>query len=430
MKRKNEEYHKTKIDIICDLLVKVVLPCIVIGIMLLITFTSHASGNESVSYFPMEQNEGGGFTAENIAIIENSFDLENNYVVMYKSVQFSNGVGYTYALSPKEHGCFFGELNNDLIHFSLYYVGDGQGVVIGRFDIDYAGNTWNTIEGGNVYPSFYNLVSSNYDNTLSYVSNYKVMTNNTENAGVVLKYCSEEPVIVTGHATPPDEFNSPVYTQGHSKPEHVPPTITVNNYTWSTYTPPSVDNSTLEKLVESLTDIVKYNANYLKDNLHNEFTNLINNIKNLIDYIGQTIQYYGDLIIENIQNSITTFYNNMVSLFEPISVALDYISQPLQVEEVVTTIEETQINGDITSVISLSNTAFGIFGTVSEPQSFTIPLDLTGIAILHQTQPFYIDLSWINSAKTYIRAFMWCIVTFGLLYSIVIGIPTMLKDSK
>ena len=143
-------------------------------------------------YFPMYQNEGGGFTPENIAIIENYFDLENNYIVMYKSAQFIDGVGYSYAISPKEHGCFFGEKNSDLIHFNLYYVGDGQGVVVGRFDITYSGQTYNIVEGSNVYPTFYNLTSSNYNTSLSFASNYNVLTNNTSSAQIVLLYLVEE----------------------------------------------------------------------------------------------------------------------------------------------------------------------------------------------------------------------------------------------
>lgn len=240
---------------------------------------------------------------------------------------------------------------------------------------------------------------------------------------LVLDYTEQSFVHYEGHATPPDEFDEPIYPTGSTIPSHVPH-LTINNYTWTTA--PTPDLSTLEKTAESTYNLLKW----LCDNLLGALTNLVNNIGAIGQYIGETIQYYGNLIIKNIQNGITTFYNNMVSLFEPISSALDYISQPLQVEEVVTAMQSTAIHTDIVSVVNLSNTAFGIFGTVSEPSEFKIPLDLTGITILHQTQPFYIDLGWINSAKSYIRAFMWCVVTFGLLYSIIIGIPSMLKDSK
>ena len=251
------------------------------------------------------------------------------------------------------------------------------------------------------------------------------------NGDLIFGYITN-PVINYGHATPPAEFNNPFFNpNSHAQPpEEVPPQVTINNYTWNTYNPPTIDDTDIISTLKSLIDVVNYLAGWLKDNLAGEFQNLLSNLKLFFDYIGQTIQYYGGLIIDNIQNGIQTFYNNMVSLIEPISTAIDYISQPLQVSEVVTAIQSTAIHTDIVSVVNLSNTAFGIFGTVSEPSEFKIPLDLTGITILHQTQPFYIDLAWINSAKSYIRAFMWCVVTFGLLYSIIIGIPSMLNDSK
>ena len=278
--------------------------------------------------------------------------------------------------------------------------------------INYTPFTENSYMGSGVYNANYPIIAYNIGNGLI----------STNDSLCIIDFEYNFPTF-TGHATPPDEFEQIVTPNDYTLPREVPQLV-INNYTWTST--PTPDFSTLEDTCESIYHFLQW----LGSNLMGASTNVVDNIKNVGDYIGQTIQYYGGLIVRAIQNGIETFYNNMVSLFEPISSAIDYISQPLQVQEVVTAMQSTAIHTDIVSVVNLSNTAFGIFGTVSEPSEFKIPLDLTGITILHQTQPFYIDLGWINSAKSYIRAFMWCVVTFGLLYSIIFGIPSMLKDSK
>ena len=179
-----------------------------------------------------------------------------------------------------------------------------------------------TLGGGNLTPRYpFYMVGT--DNILS--ANDKVMFTNIAPM-----------VIPTGHATPPDEFDEPIYPTGATIPSHVPH-LTINNYTWTTT--PTPDFSTLESTAESIYHFLQW----LGTNLMGALTNIVNNIANIGEFIGQTIQYYGNLLIKTIQNGITTFYNNMVSLFEPIATAINYIGQPLQVSEVVTAMQNTAL---------------------------------------------------------------------------------------
>lgn len=146
-------------------------------------------------------------------------------------------------------------------------------------------------------------------------STTSVYVNSSSNKKVITLGSDE---IISGIATPPDPFNSPEYEVGDTPPTTVPPSYTYNTYNWYTYNPPSIDNSTIESLLESLIDSVGYLGEYLTDNLQQEFSTLYGNLSGFFQYIGKTIQYYGNLIVDNIQNGLKTFYNNMVSLFEPI----------------------------------------------------------------------------------------------------------------
>ena len=98
----------------------------------------------------------------------------------------------------------------------------------------------------------------------------------------------------------------------------MPSQPTINNYTWNTYTPPTVDTSTLETLLKSLIDIVKYNAAYITDGIKGTLETIIANIQAYGNYVGSIIAYVGRSIITNIQNGIQNLYENIVSLFEPI----------------------------------------------------------------------------------------------------------------
>lgn len=397
-----------------------------------------ASSGDNTAYFPMGQNDNGIINSNDVQWFESQYNSNDTKYYVLKFYQYSSNNRYKNIwfmyYDKSSTGSVCGEINNNGYQFSFYKAGTVIGLNVGYFMYDNQNHQYYIVRGyGDALSYLANSVSSLYSTSQDYVSNYRVMTNNDDNATTVLKYGWELPpdfMHDTSHATPPDTFESPVYTTGHTPPTNVPPTYTINNYSWTTYTPPTIDTSNAETLLESIYNAIVYNGQYLKDNIHGELTNLVDNIGGFVEYIGDTIQYYGNLIISNIQNGITTFYNNINSAIVGIGNAVVYITQPLDMDNLTNAVNSTHIWGDVDTCTTYANDAFGIYGTVAEPNTFKIPLDLRSISLLNITQVYYIDLSWLDGAKSAIRAFMWCVVTFGLLYSIIVDIPNMIRSSK
>ena len=240
------------------------------------------------------------------------------------------------------------------------------------------------------------------------------------------------PIIPTGHATAPQEFENAVYTQGHAQPTSVPTAPQINNYSWTTYTPPAVDNSTLETLIKSLIDIVKYNISYGLLNINGEFQALKQNIIEVADYIAETIQYYGDLIISNIQNAITTFYNNMISLGESIAETIkaiyDMLTNPLD-----TTLLNSQLNsssfvGAIRTTKTQITSFFGAFSDISQPDNIIFEIDLTDLWFNGGVA--YLDFSIISPILPYIRLVLGCILLYSLIVTIITNINTYIGGNS
>ena len=389
----------------------------------LLSFTSHAE-----SYFPMGQNDNNKIPQNLITYLDNNYG-ENYNVVFTGPYVVSIYSEFYIAYWPKSdsYNCY-GEILSNGYQWSLYKVGN--------FNITYGKVQIKTSQLGTATPSgvnvgsysyyFANRNSSLYDSSISYVSNFKIYTNNDPSTrSVVLSYGADDPLpIEQGHATEPDPFENPAVNSGsnHTLPREVPESPTINNYSWTTYNSPTIDTSTIESLLESLIYVINYLAGWLRDNLSGEFQNLISNIKGLFEYIGNTIQYYGGLIISNIQNGITTFYNNMVSLFEPISAKIDYLTEPVDGTVIYDNISSTSLVTNINTINTSLNTFQTSFNDLSEPNSFTIPIHLENLpsAYFGTQTTQYIDLGIIGSTeKGLIRTFMWALITYSLFITIV-----------
>lgn len=326
------------------------------------------------------------------------------------------------------------DITNSPIRFRTTYIYNNKNTVY-RFQFKYNnGNIlgWGTNQYYNAYYDLFGTPQTITTDLGTYTTNYPAyytgdaILYNNDFEVIVMR---TTPVINYGQATQPEPFANPYFNpNSHAQPpEEVPSQVTINNYTWNTYNPPTIDDTDIISTLKSLINVVNYLMGWLKDNISGEFQNLLSNLSAFFDYIGQTIQYYGGLIISNIQNLITTFYNNMVSLVEDIAEKIAYISEPFDSSALTVAFEDMQIYEDYERCGQLIDDAFGFFDDITEPNSFTIPIDLRNITILHQTQIFYLDLGWINSSKNLIRAFMWMVTTFGLLYTVIDSIPDYIQ---
>ena len=388
----------------------------------LLSFTSHAES----SYFPMNQNDNNNIPESYYSIFDTYLDTENYYVVIRNGEIFSDGLGFWYVRYPKQDDYgIFGEVNSDGHSFSLYNFGSSNtNYTNGRLSITYDGQVYHNVYNQNPFTNFMNVESSLYSTSYSYISNFKIYSNNNPDTQIVILKYGPDPVEPDiGHATHP-HFDGlhPHYGNTVTPPDEVPPTYTINNYSWTTYNNPPVDNSSTDALLESIFDILSYNAGYLQTNISNEFDNLLNNLSGLISYLGETLQYYGDLIIANIQNGIQNFYDNMVSLVEPIFEKLDYISEPIDGTIIYDNISSTSLITNYNSVNTALTSFKTSFDNLSEPSSFTIPIHLENLpsAYFGNQTTQYIDLGVIGSTeKGLIRTFMWALITYGLFITIV-----------
>ena len=292
----------------------------------------------------------------------------------------------------------------------------------GGFGWDYS--LGNTIGLSRQFYGSHELIEINNSvEQFSYYQNYPVYTNDIfstldPNRYIInfLTYPVAVPTAPTGQAQEPDISGNDI---GTDKPD-------IDDYIPNLPTQPNFDNSTLESMVESLYNWLKWQYGAITDT-----------IKGLIKYLGDTITYSIQKVIDNIKNAISNLYQNFKSLFEPllngisdmlfeIKNKLDYISQPFDSSALSDAFEETAIYSDIDSISQLTEDSFGVWSNTSEPNSFAIPLHteqiyIDGHALTNNTQ--YIDFGVIDSVKTPIRAVMWCLVTFGLLYTIIDSIP-------
>lgn len=404
----------------------------------LLSFTSHA---EEAAYFPMSQNQNEHFTENDKTQLDTLLDNENYFIFIrwdgYSGTnnRYKNAVFVKYSKSATAG--LFGEINNNGYQFSLYKSATLT-CIVGAVQCDTRTGAWSIYRTyGDVLSTYFsNLQSSLYTTDTDYISNFRVYKTNLENSEVVLKYGPDPTPGDLGLPVPPDFTGLDPGWVGAgaadvvTPPASVPPSITINNYTWTTNNPPSFDSSSIEAAIESVGDIITYQANWLSNNLSGEFSNLGTNLKNLVDYIGKTIQYFGNLIIKNIQNGIQNLYDNMEALVKPILDKIDYISEPVSGTVIYDNISGTSLVSNINTINSALTSFQTSFNNVSEPSTYKIPIHLENLPIdyfgIQQVQ--YIDLGWLGSTeKGLIRTFMWALITYSLFITIVDSISNYIN---
>lgn len=398
-----------------------------IALIYFCSLTVKASSEQD--YFPIHQNKNNNFPTEVLNYIDNNLDSTNNYIfVSFQGIGNPNSPNYKsydfiYIVVPKNaNTMLYAEKNNDLIHFSLYKMGSyvptgGQLKYLPRF------GTFDNIQYPNILNYFQNLTSSEYSTSNDYVSNFKLWTNNNpDTRKLVLNYGYLEPdYSYTGHAQPPD-LDSPEYPTGAMIPDRVPQFHTWNSYNWNTYNPPTFDTSTLESMVESLGDIIKYNAEYIADGIGGSIENLGTNLKNYIEDLGNIMKYYGDLISGNIKKFAENIYDNFKELLEPIQTVVDLFVKPWDSQEFQQQLNESSFYGSLNTTI----TQIRSFGTsltnASEPDNLTLTINLTGIGWGISE----IDFNWLKPFRNIIRLIIGCVLVYWLVIEIITGLNNVI----
>lgn len=377
----------------------------------------------SEPYFPMQQDDNDIVPQVVTSYMDYVFNSDENYVLAQLYQNDSTYLRFNvYVFSKESSGTICAELNNNGYQFSFYQVGSLTSPVnVSRY---YNSLTFNKNSGsltsatpnGNFFSKTTNIDSSLYNSTCAYVSNFKVYTTNVEETRqLVLNYNDgESDPINLGIAIIPPNALTPTYTSGDSAPVFVPPSYTVNNYTWTTA--PQFDGSTVINGIQSIKDTLEW----LSDNLHAEISNLANNIKGLADYIGKTIQYYGNMIVQTMNNLIQNLYDNMVALLEPIVQKLNEIAEtvtevadlfihPFDEEEFEEQIESCELINQYNELMDNADAIREIFNNAEERDYFVLYIDFENpfADSEHKIIHSEISFTWLKDYRSIYRPFLW-----------------------
>lgn len=402
-------------------------------IIFMMTFTAHAASDHPL---PFQSNFVGAYQSYFANNPVSLTTIEDYYANTISSNNYENYAIFIYEDTVNSSTIYLRSflLTSDNVDYLVPYNEFNNTISIDDFDDfskDYfVFNSTVRMKKWQIKKSDFSLSSGS--STLVQVSNFQLFGNHSVN-NYGLTYCypiyvhgslsldgklvlaSNVNVVDVGVAILPGQFFEPQYPSGSSGPSQVPPTFTSSDYTWTT--PPSFDGSTVENAIGSLTNLV----GWLSNNLKEEFKNLTDNLEGFFKYIGDTIQYYGNAIIETLNNGIQTFYNNMKSLVETISNQIEYIKEPLDQDVIWDNISTTSLVTNINTISTSLNSFQAAFTGVSEPSSYTIPIHLENLPsnwFGNQTTQ-YIDLGVINgTVKDGLRLFVWAMVTYGLVVTI------------
>ena len=373
----------------------------------------------------MGQNDNSIFNQTIINYLDNNLDPTNNYTFAQIYSRSTNYYRMIAVTVPKESAHLYGEILSNGYQFQLYTDTQNASLINVRvYEIRKSDNTVTLQSQNGALSVFGTLTSSLYNNSNSYVSNFRLYTNNNpETRQVVLSYGYSPPDYFhgDGHAIAPS-LDSPQYPTGATVPHEVPQFHTWNSYTWNTYNPPSFDTSTLESMVESLGDIITYNGEYLADGISGVIENLGNNLKNYIEDLGNITKYYGDLISGNIKDFAENIYDNIQELLEPIYTVVDLFVKPWDSEEFQQQLDESSFYGSLNTTV----TQIRSFGTsltqATEPENLTFTINLTGIGWGISE----IDFNWIKPFRSIIRLIIGCVLVYWLAIEIITGLNNVI----
>lgn len=210
----------------------------------------------------------------------------------------------------------------------------------------------------------------------------------------------------SGSATQPDLTGDNI---GSDKPD-------IDDYIPTQPTAPTFDNSSLESMVESLYNWLKW-----------EYNAITSTLKGLINYVGDTITYSIQKVIDNIKNAIQNFYDNMKSLFEPLLNGMAEIAQGIKsaIENIGALLEaffapfdeeqfeEAYNNCQFISAVDGFKDSIEefehAFTYAEERDYYTLYL---GFIMDGYTVNYDLDFTWLYPLRQYYRPIIWCVVVY------------------
>ena len=198
---------------------------------------------------------------------------------------------------------------------------------------------------------------------------------------------------------------------------------TFNNFT-NTNLPQNDSNLSDSANIRNFLDTLQSNISNSIGNLGSSLISAFNNLQRKLTDVANSISL-------NIHNGFATLMQNIKDFISP---KLDYIIERLNyitadVDPVVIQefFESTTAYTDISSIQTSLNTFVTSFTGVSEPDDYIITFHIEDISIFNQSDPFYLHLNILNPVKSYIRGFLWVVVSYGIFISIIDSLPNYIN---
>lgn len=198
---------------------------------------------------------------------------------------------------------------------------------------------------------------------------------------------------------------------------------------------PTIDNTSLETLVESLFNWIKWQ---------------FQQIKGLFNFIADKFGYLIGKVLTGINNAINSLVDNLKSLFKPlldsingfldniktlvqtIKEQIDYIVEPLSISVIYDNISQTSLMTNVNTIISSTTAFVNDFNSCTEPSTYKIPihLELLPSNLFGTLTTQYIDLGVIDPVKSALRVLMWALTTYGLFYTVIDSIANYINGGQ
>lgn len=210
----------------------------------------------------------------------------------------------------------------------------------------------------------------------------------------------------SGSATQPDLTGDNI---GNDKPD-------IDDYLPNIPSMPSLDNSSLEKIAESIFNILQWGFNAIKGIL-----------QGLFEYLADTFTYSIQKVIDNIKNAIQNFYDNMKSLFEPLLNGMAEIAQGIKeaienigllLEVFFAPFDEDQFK-EAYENCDFINAVDGVKDSIEEfEHAFTYAEErdyyklYLGFIMDGYTVNYDLDFTWLYPLRQYYRPIIWAVVVY------------------
>lgn len=374
----------------------------------LFSIKGHCAGEQD--YFPIINNKNGHFSADWVNKFNTQCDAENYYViVLYRYYQQNMGRHHFYIIRfPKNSdGRLYAEKNNDLIHFSMYKYGN---VNVSGGSAYIQSNQLVISWGGNPIEVWQNMESSNYNTSIDYITNYRLLTDNTSSAKMVIYY-----------QYPPEytDFDNDTYPENFDKPD-------INDYVNSENIP-TFDNTSLESAVSSIWNILRYQFSTLLPNLLNfvidsfswGLQKVINNIRNFITELQEVVDDFSDMVngfLSDIQDLVSDIKDAFVEFKEGFEDFADLFIHPFDEEEFEEQIENSSFLSAYNQLKDNSDILNEMFANAQERDHFSLYISFENpfADSEHKIIASEINFDWLVPLRSVYRPFLWICICFEL----------------